>query len=353
MSIFVGMDLHSNNTVVVGIDQEKKVILRKKFKNDLSNLLSTFESVKPEIKGIAVESTYNWYWLVDGLIDAGYKVHLAHPGEIDGPKKKHTDDFDDAYNLADLLRKDELPQGYIYPKEDRALRDLLRKRSVLVKKRTDCILSLINLYSRNTGKQISGTTISGYRNSHLKEVFEDEAIFESAHCLIDCIRFFKQKITQLEKSITKKIKTRQEYSQISSIAGFGPILTLTIVLETGEISRFRNDGNYVSYCRGVGSKRISNGKKKGENNRKSGNKYLAWAFVEAAHFAKIHCPYAKAFYERKLKQTRKSVIAIKALASKLARASYFIMRDNVPYDKSKIFPQFKSATIKGCGSKPA
>jgi len=77
-------------------------------------------------------------------------------------------------------------------------------------------------------------------------------------------------------------------------------------------------------------------KEKGENNRKNGNKYLSWAYVEAANFAIRFSPEAQKIYQRKMAKTDK-IVAIKALGNKLARASYYIMRDLVAYDSSKLF----------------
>ena len=116
----------------------------------------------------------------------------------------------------------------------------------------------------------------------------------------------------------------------------GEILALTITLETGDIGRFAQVGNFTSYCRCVGSEKLSNGKKKGQGNTKNGNKYLAWAFVEAANFAIRFNEQAKRFYQRKAAK-RNRVVALKAVAHKLARASYYVMRDQVPFDSAKLF----------------
>ncbi len=121
-----------------------------------------------------------------------------------------------------------------------------------------------------------------------------------------------------------------------SIGGIGEILALTIMLETGDIERFKKVGHFTSYCRCVGSEKLSNGKKKGQGNTKNGNKYLSWAFVEAANFAVRFNDQAKRYYQRKTVK-RNQVIAIKAVAHKLARASYYVMRDHVPFDSDKLF----------------
>ena len=108
------------------------------------------------------------------------------------------------------------------------------------------------------------------------------------------------------------------------------------MLESGDIERFRSVGNYASYCRCVGSQKLSNGKRKGSGNTKNGNKYLAWAFVEAANFAVRYQPRIRRFYQKK-KAKSHGVLAIKAVAHKLCRACYYIMKDRVAFDLNKAF----------------
>jgi len=140
-----------------------------------------------------------------------------------------------------------------------------------------------------------------------------------------------KQIELLEEHILPKVKENPGFKKLQTIDGVGKILAQTIVLETGDIHRFKNVGNYASYCRCVDSKRISNGKKKGENNRKNGNKYLCWAYVEAANFAIRYNEVIKRYYQRKKTKTN-PVVAIKTIAHKLARASYYILRDNVDFN---------------------
>jgi len=102
------------------------------------------------------------------------------------------------------------------------------------------------------------------------------------------------------------------------------------MVETGPVSRFARVGNYVSYCRKVHAKWVSNGKQKGSGNKKNANKYLAWAFSEAAELPRRFDPQARDYYQRK-KQKTNFVVAHNALAHKLARAAYHIMKDNVSF----------------------
>ena len=119
------------------------------------------------------------------------------------------------------------------------------------------------------------------------------------------------------------------------------ILGLVITMETGGIKRFASDGAYASYCRLVASKRISNGRKKGDNNQKCGNKYLAWAFVEAANFAKRSDERCRRWFDRKAARTS-NIIATKALACKLAKAAWHIMAEKTSYDEKRMFGEVAS-----------
>src|SRR6516165_11935393 len=157
---YCGIDLHSNNSVVIVSDDEDRIVLQKRLANDLGQIRGALEPHREELAGIVVESTYNWYFLVDGLMDAGYRVHLAHPSAI---KKyeglKYSGDFADAAYLAQLLRLGLLPEGYIYPRAERAGRDLARKRMQLVRCRTAQILSIENIVARQTGSRMKSEVV--------------------------------------------------------------------------------------------------------------------------------------------------------------------------------------------------
>ena len=160
MAYYAGIDLHATNSVVVVLDDEDRVLYQKRVRNELPPILTALAPYRPTLRGIAVESTYNWYWLVDGLMEAGYGVHLAHAAALPQYSGlKHADDLHDARWLAHLLRLGLLPTGHIYPKIERALRDLLRKRSQLVRHKTMVVLSLQSLLARLTGARFSLTRL--------------------------------------------------------------------------------------------------------------------------------------------------------------------------------------------------
>src|SRR4029450_1926764 len=156
MSLYGGIDLHANNSVIVLINEQDEVIYQKRLPNDLPTMLGQLAPYHTEMKGLVVESTYNWYWLVEGLMEADYRVHLANPAAIQQYKGlKYTDDHSDARWLAHLLRLGVLPEGYIYPKAERAVRDLLRRGAHLVRQHTANVLSVQNIMARNTGARFS------------------------------------------------------------------------------------------------------------------------------------------------------------------------------------------------------
>jgi len=337
VKLYAGVDLHSNNNYLGIIDQKDKRVYKKKLPNELPAVLEELEPYREELEGIVVESTFNWYWLVDGLMENGYKVHLANPCAIkqyDG--LKHSDDTKESFHLAHLLKLGILPEGYIYPKQERPVRDLLRKRSLLVRQKTAHILSFQNLVSRTIGTKMDGDEVIKLCEEDVERIFGEKHLVLSGKANIAAIRFLLEKIKEIEKAVLKVARLKGEYKKLLTVPGIGKILALTIMYETGDTERFPGVGNYASYCRCVRSTRLSNGKQKGKGNRKNGNKYLSWAYVEAANFAVWSYPYIKKYYQKKMAKTNK-IVAIKTIAHKLARASYYIMKDQEVFIPRKAF----------------
>jgi transposase len=336
MKLYSAADLHSNNHFLTIIDEQDKRIVEKRLPNKLAVTLKTLEPYRAQLTGIAVESTFNWYWLVDGLMEAGYPVSLVNPSKVRQYEGlKHTDDRSDAFWLAQQMRLGILPTGYIYPKAQRAVRDLLRERRRLVRQRTTHVLTTQSTLWRHTAIRVPSKVILGQASAPWPEL-SDTHVHLGIQAHRATIKVLNQQIERIERSVLKSLKSQAEYQMLLTVPGIGPVIAWTIVLETGELGRFANVGHFASYCRCVNSNRLSNEKKKGENNVKNGNPYLAWAFFEAAHFAIQFLPAAKHFYERKAAQ-RNPILAMKALSHKLARACYYLMRDQVPFDPARLF----------------
>lgn len=334
---YSGIDLHSNNSVVTVMDDNDRVVAEKRLPNDLVKIIGFLSPWRDELAGVVVESTYNWYWLVDGLQEAGFLVKLANTGAIkkyDG--LKHSGDEADARQLAQLLRLGILPTGTILPPEHRAIRDLARKRMQLVRSRTSHILAIENIMARQQAVKITSNAIKRLTASDVDQMGLPADVGLAVQSNLAVIITLGAQIDLLEKRLQERVSERPDYALLASVPGIGRILATIILLETGPIDRFAAVGNFASYARCVDSQHTSNGKKKGEGNTKNGNKYLAWAFVEAANFALRFCPEAKRFYERKKAKTN-SVVAIKALAHKLARACFHILKERKPFDVTRCF----------------
>ncbi len=338
MRLYTAFDLHANNSYGAIIGEQGQRVKRQRLANDPELIFQFLSPYKAEIVGVVVESTYNWYWLVDALMSEGYKVHLANTAGIQKYKGlKHSDDQDDAFWLAEMLRLNILPEGHIYPREERPIRDLLRKRGHLVKLRTSLIISLQNIINRNCGTRIKVNDVKRLKKDMVAPfVAGNEDLALAGLVSKEAIDFLTVKIRAIESSVESRIKLKEPYKHLLTIPGIGKILSLTIMLETGAMDRFEKVGNYASYCRKVSTRWTSNDKKKGKGNKKNGNKYLAWAFSEAAEFARRYDPQARAFYNRKLQKTN-FMVAHSALAHKLARATYHVLKEQTPFMPEKLF----------------
>ena len=338
---YSGIDLHSNNSVVAVIDEADRVLYCKRLPNDRERILAALAPHREQLVGVVVESTYNWYWLVDGLMDAGFDVKLANTAAIKRYEGlKHSGDEHDAIYLAHVFRLGLLPTGYIYPRAQRALRDLARKRLQLVRMRTQNILSVQSLFARHTASRPSSDIVKRWARSGIDEVVAklslDEEVKRALKPNLVVLGTLTDQIEQLEDHIEDELALREPFTVLKTTPGIGKTLAATIMLETGALERFGSVGQFSSYCRCVDSQRLSNGKKKGAGNTKCGNKSLAWAFIEAAHHAKICCPEARRFFDRKRAATN-APIAFKALAHKLARACYHMMQEQKPFEVSRCF----------------
>lgn len=338
MRLYAAIDLHSNNNVLVILDENDRIVLEKRLRNELTHVLAQLAPYREEVEAVAVESTFNWYWLVDGLMDAGYEVKLVNTAAVktyDG--LKYTADEHDARHLAHLLRLGILPTGHIYPKEERGVRDLLRKRSQLVRCRTAQALSIQNLVSRNSGHGIRLGDIRKLDEEAMRRVCGDDSVRVLAmKSNLAVLRCLDEQIHEIERVVLGQAKIKPAFEKLLTVDGIGKILGMTIMYEAGTMDRFPTVGRFASYARCVGSSRWSNDKKKGEGNRKNGNKHLGWAFVEAAHFAIRYNQRVQRFFQRK-KAKRNGVVAIKAVAHKLARACYHVLKDQTPFEETRAF----------------
>lgn len=337
--VMAGIDLHSNNLVAGIMDLDGKRLSHRKLDCELKKVLAFLAPYKERLEKVAVESTYNWYWVVDGLQEAGYPVVLANPAKMEQYSGlKHGDDTSDAFFLAELLRLNILPTGHIYPAELRPVRDLLRRRMSLVHQRTALMLSFKSLFTRTTGQEMELKRLKAMSGLGAQSLYEHPANQLIARVQQEHIEALTKSIIKIEMAVIRSAAELPNYRRLQTLPGVGRILGLTVTMETGDIGRFGSPGEYASYSRTVDARRLSNGKKKADNNQKCGNKYLAWAWVEAANFARRADEDCQRWFDRKAARTS-NVIATKALACKLAKAAWYIMAEDSRYDRARMFPE--------------
>lgn len=331
---YVGIDLHSNNNYTVIANQAGQRIFEKRLPNDLGIILARLEEHAP-IASVAVESTFNYYWLTDGLLDTGYKTLLANPLAMEPYSGlKHQDDKYDAGWMAELQRLGILPQSHLYGRKWRGVRDLLRQRSRWVREKIRVLLSLQSRYARCLGLNLSKYDLLTESLPELGDPHQQLA----AESQIRILRCLVQEIQQLEERVKGQLrKDDPNYSLLTAVNGIGPVLASTILLETGDLSRFRRVGRYASYARVVRSGRWTNHKKKGQGNRRCGNQYLGWAYHEAAHCMNRWSPRVQDYRRRQMRKGKKARVVWSAMANKICRGFYFVMRDGVTFSPDKLF----------------
>jgi transposase len=337
--LHAGIDLHSNNLVIGLVNQEGTRVAHRTLECNLQEVLGFLKPYKAQLASLAVESTFNWYWLVDGLRKEGYPIDLANPAKIQPYNGiKHAGDKHDAFHLAELQRLKILPTAHIYDPDLRPVRDLLRRRMGLVQKRTSLYLSFKSLFARTTGQALDLKELKKMEPKEASKLYEHPANQLIAKIQSEHIQGLDRSIGRIDKAVLGCAREIPLYEKLLTLPGIGKVLGMTITMEVGEISRFKTDGDLASYCRVVDAKRISNDKRKGDNNSKCGNKYLAWAFVEAANFARRYDENCRKWYDRKAARTNK-VLATKALACKLAKAAWHVMAKSCDYDEKRVFPE--------------
>ena len=284
--------------------------------------------------------------MIDGLRAADYPIDLANPAKIEPYNGlKHADDKDDAFFLAELQRLKILPKAYVYDPELRPVRDLLRRRSGLVHQRTALLLSFKSLYARTTGQKLDLSEAKKMEPKEAPRLYEHPANQLIAQVQAEHIQALAKSVSRIEKAVLASAREIPLYEKLLTIPGIGRILGMTITMEVGSVDRFKTDGDFASYCRMVDAKRLSNGKCKADNNQKCGNKYLAWALVEAAHYARRHDENCRRWYDRRAAKTNK-IMATKALGCKLAKAACHVMVGKCDYDEKRMFPELATKAMK-------
>jgi transposase len=339
MKFYAGIDLHTRNSVVCVIDEKERKLVTETAPNELPSILSLLEKV-PRRPTVAIEATLNWYWLVDGLQEAGYKVKLAHTMGlymITGAKVKT--DRRDAFSLAKLLRLDAIPEAYIYPKNTRPIRDVLRRRTRMVRLRAEAYVAIKRKFQQY-GLPYCDKAIQRADGEELLQSFTHPGIRAGLEMELERIRLYSRALKTVEKYILSTVKNEPIFEHLQTIPGVGKTLALTIYYEVGDIARFASARQFCSYARVVpGLAQSGNTIRRGTGS-KQGNPHLKWAFNQAAAISVRHYGYVRSFRQKHLARRRskaRRMISLSIVSHKLAIAAYHVLRDEVPFNKELMF----------------
>jgi transposase len=333
---YCGIDLHARSMYVCILNQAGEIMLHHNMNTSPETFLKAIAPYREDLV-VAVECIFTWYWLADLCAQEQIPFVLGHAlymKAIHGGKAKN--DKIDAQKIAVLLRGGMLPQAYVYPAAMRATRDLLRRRLHLTRKRAALLAHIQNTNSQYNLPEIGKKLAYKANRDGVVERFSDPAVQKSVEVDLALIGCYDQLLSDVELTIVQTAKQHDAHTlyRLQSVPGIGKILSLVLLYEIHDISRFPRVQDFVSYCRLVKCAQESAGKRYGTSGAKIGNAYLKWAFSEAAVLFLRNNPVGQTYLSRLEKKHGKGK-ALTVLAHKLARAVYYILRRDTVFEMDK------------------
>jgi transposase len=337
---YAGIDLHARSLHLCVLDHAGAVALDRNVPARPDAFLA---ALAPFRDGLVVgcECMFAWYWLADlcqheqipFVVGHAYYMRLIH-----GAKAKS--DRIDAHKIARLLRGGNFPLSYTYPRGMRETRDLLRRRSWLVRRRAG-LLTHLQILNAQYNLLPFPKRLSYAANRAALDIparFADASVRHSAACDLAVIDCLDQQIAALELYLTRtaKVDDVQTYHRLRTIPGVGPVLALVLLYEIHDIRRFASAGQLLSYARLVRCAHESAGKVTGSGGHKIGNGHLRWAFGEAACLFLRSSERARRWKEKQVKK-RGEGKALAVLAARLARAVYHLWRKGAAFDEDRFW----------------
>jgi transposase len=288
---------------------------------------------------IAVETTGNWYWIIDEMERAGHMPELAHAvksklmlGQI------NKTDILDARGLATLLRNGTLPAVWIPRGELRDQRELPRMRLVLVHMRTALKNRIHATFAKYAILFESESDLFGTKGRQAITRRLAELPLETRHSVEQELALLDELARQIdlaEQRIHEVIRVTPDMKLLMSLPGVGPVLAITIALEVGDVGRFPDSQHLASYSGTVPRVSSSGGKTRFGRTRPDVNHYLKRAFVEAANVVAINQTRWPSRNVVKLYQricaNKGHGKAVVAVARHLAESTYWILKKKEPY----------------------
>jgi transposase len=335
---YCGVDLHAREMYVCIINAQRKVLVHKNIKNrDVDTFISLIEPYKHEIV-VGCESTYAWYWLADLCADNNIEFILGHAlymKAIHGGKTKN--DRIDSHKIALLIQAGMFPLGYVYPRKDRPIRDLLRRRLHFTRMRAKLISHVQLINTQHNFQALGVIAKSKVKRDAIPERFNHMAMTKKSLAAdLSLIDYYTNTIKDIEQYILShaRLNNTKELAILQSMRGIGDIISLTILFEIGDIARFETVQQFASYSRVVTCPHESAGKLYGASGKKIGNEYLKNVFSEAAVFAVKFNERIEKYFD-KLKSKKGTGKAYSIIAHKIAKAVYFMLKNGTVFDESR------------------
>jgi len=329
--IHIGVDMHKNFSNFAALDEATDSLGEQRLEND-PQAIGSFLVQLPGHKQVAVEANRNWYWFIDLLQDMDVPVKLSNPLQTKAIAwARVKTDTVDARMLASLLKANLLPTCWIPERHNRHLREFVRFRAKLVRLRTQVKNSIRTLLSKHNlhppVQSLWGPTGREYLKSLPLEHPHDRILSQS----LAIIELLDQQINSWNETIRQLIKESPELKRLCSVPGIGPVLAITILLETGPITRFPAAKKYAAYAGLVPRVRSSAGQTHyGGHLSRQANLTLRWAFVEAATDATKGSTQWSHLYRRMAARKGKSIAKV-ALARKMSKMVYQMLKRNIDY----------------------
>ncbi len=336
---YCGIDLHARRMYICILDAEGTVRVHRNGPATPEHFLATIAAYREDLV-VAVECIFTWYWVADLCAQEGIAFVLGHAlymKAIHGGKAKN--DKIDAHKIAVLLRGGMLSMAYVYPREMRATRDLLRRRCHFMRKRAELLTHIQNTASQYTLPTFGKKLAYKANRTDVADRFADPEVRKSIETNLALLDHYDRLLTDLELHLTRSAKVHDvnAFYRLRSVPGIGKILALVLLYEIQDIHRFPRVQDFVSYCRLVKCAKQSDGKHYGYSGKKIGNAHLKWAFSEAAVLCLRQNPAAQQYVARLANKHGKPK-ALTILAHKLARAVYCMVDREQAFDASRFFP---------------
>jgi transposase len=337
---YCGVDLHARTMYLCIVNQADDILYHKEIPTKAEVFLEKLAPYREDVV-VSVECIFTWYWVADLCTEQKIPFVLGHAlymKAISGAKTKN--DRIDSKKLAKLLRAGMIPMAYVYPKPMRSTRDLRRRRMHFVRERADLLTHIQQTNYQYNLPTIDKTLKYKGNREGVAERFEDASARKTVEMDLELIASYDMIIRKLEWHLVHSAKAHDPtvLQILQTIPGIGKILSLVMLYEIHDITRFPRVQDFTSYARLIRPKKTSAGKCYGTGNGRIGNSYLKWAFSEAVVLflreTREVQPYIRRMERRYGKDNAKGIVA-----HRLGRTVYYMLKNTQVFDINKFVNQ--------------